>query len=194
MARDRATAVVGMRMGSAGLLAAAVVAIFLLGGPSTSPASASCPHAGAHPHDVSLAKLRMAVTCIVNNERIRHHRHSLTPNRQLRRAAQKHTNLMLRKDCFKHACPGEVGLNRRVRRSGYTRGQKAWHFAEDLGYDNTPRQMVKLLLHSAFNRRNLFNRAFRDVGVGVGWGTPKAGLDDRKFETYTLVFGWRRHR
>src|SRR5436190_19058446 len=97
MARDSATEVGRTRMGGVAVLAAAgAVVLFLLLGPGVAPASASCPHAGAHPHDVSLATLRMAVTCIVNNARIRHHRHGLTPTRRLRRAAQQHATGMPR--------------------------------------------------------------------------------------------------
>jgi uncharacterized protein YkwD len=98
---------------------------------------------------------------------------------------------MLAQDCFRHRCPGEPGLNHRVKKSGYTKGWDAFAFAENLGYDNTPRQMVRRWLHSRFNRRNLLDPDFRDIGVGVGWGTPIASLDDSKFETYTIVFGWR---
>src|SRR4051794_9173262 len=37
--------------------------------PGLTSASAACPHADARPHDTSLAKMRKAVTCLVNNQR-----------------------------------------------------------------------------------------------------------------------------
>jgi uncharacterized protein YkwD len=117
---------------------------------------------------------------------------ALAPNGRLRLAARSHTKRMLRHDCLEHKCPGEVGLNRRVKRTGYFASAHHWGFAEDLGFDRTPRHMVKRWLNDRFNRRNLLNRDFRDLGVGVGWGAPVSGANDRNFATYTLVFGWRR--
>jgi uncharacterized protein YkwD len=174
------------------LAASAGVYAALALGPVVSQASARCAHAGAHPHQVSLAKIRKATICVINKERASRGRHVLDSNARLQLAAERHTKRMLATDCLRHRCPGEPGLNRRVRRTGYTKGQKAWRFAEDLGYDNTPAQMVKAWLHSSFNRRILLNRHWRDVGVGVGWGAAAEGADDSRFATYTAVFGWRR--
>ena len=173
----------------AGTLAAGIA---LAAGPGIETAAASCPHARAHPHEVSLGKLREAITCLINHERSQHERHRLDPNRKLERAAQRHDDTMLEQDCFKHQCIDEPNLNHRVRQTGYTKGENAWAFAEDLGYDNTPREMIKRWLNTKFDRHNLLDRDFRDVGVGVGWGVPKATLDDSKFATYTIVSGWRR--
>jgi len=170
-----------------------VLACFALAArPGIVPASASCAHAGAHPRQVSLAKLRNAMTCLLNRERGSRGLHRLDSNGRLERAAQHHTDAMLAKDCFSHRCAGEPGLGRRVRRTGYTHGYRRFRFAEDIGYDNTARQMVKRWLRSSFNRHNILKRRFRDVGVGVGWGTPKASLPDSKLETFTVVFGWRK--
>jgi len=160
--------------------------------PGVAPASAACRHALAHPHRVPLPKIRRAITCLVNKERKQRGRHVLKPNRRLERAAQHHDDAMLAQDCFRHRCKGEPGFSRRVRKSGYTRGERAYGFAEDLGYENTPRQMIGRWLHSPINRHRMLNGAFRDIGVGVGWGAPVAGRDDGRFATYTVVFGWRR--
>ena len=196
MARDSATPAGRGLDGRTALIAlvAATVAVFLTLAlqPGLVPATASCRHAGARAHQVSLAKVRKAITCLVNHQRSKRDRRRLEPNARLELAADRHTRTMLAKDCLRHRCPGEPGLNKRVRRTGYTDGQEAWRFAENLGYDNTPRQMVRRWLHSNFNRRNMLNPDFRDVGVGVRWGTPNPNLDDSKFATYTLVFGWRR--
>jgi uncharacterized protein YkwD len=161
--------------------------------PRLAPAAASCPHAGAHPHQASLAKLRQAIICLVNHQRSKRDRHLLERNKRLKLAAQRHNDTMLAQDCFRHRCADEPGLNHRVRKTGYIEGRKRFGFAEDLGYDNTPRQMVRRWLHTGgFNRRSMLNPDFRDLGVGVGWGTPVADLDDSKFATYTIVFGWRK--
>ena len=162
--------------------------------PGIAPAIAACRHASAQPHQVTLPKIRRAITCLINNKRSRRDRHLLEPNERLELAAKRHTTTMLAKDCFRHRCKGEPGLSRRVKRTGYTKGQRSWRFAEDLGYENTPRQMIRRWMHSSFNRRNLLNGDFRDIGVGVGWGAPVADRDDTRFTTYTIVFGWRKPR
>jgi uncharacterized protein YkwD len=160
--------------------------------PGVAPAAAACRHTKAHPHEVELGKVRKAVTCLINRKRAKRDRPELDPSRRLRLAARSHTKTMLAKDCFRHRCNGERSLPRRIKRSGYTKRQRAWRFAENLGYENTPRQMVARWMHSIYNRRNLLNGDFRDIGVGVRWGAPVEGRDDSKFATYTIVFGWRR--
>jgi uncharacterized protein YkwD len=168
------------------------VSLALSLGPGVAPASAACPHARAHPHDVALPKIRKAITCLVNRRREKRDRRVLEPNDRLELAARRHTRTMLDEDCLRHRCPGEPGLNRRVRRSRYTEGQSSWGFAEIIGFENTPSQMIGRWMNTRFNRRTLLNGDFRDLGVGVGWGAPLAGQDDDEFATYTIVFGWRR--
>jgi len=173
---------------------AGLASVALAVGPGVASASAACPHADAQAHEISLPKLRKTVTCLINRERTKRDRAALRPNAKLTTAAQGHNDVMLAKDCFRHRCPGEPGLGHRIRRSGYLKGQRAWRFAEDLGFDKTPRQMVKRWLHSHFNRRNMLDAGFQDIGVGVGWGAPKVGVDDTEFATYTVVFALRRPR
>jgi uncharacterized protein YkwD len=184
----------GGRIGAGTALVALTLGVSLLLAAQSGMATAlaSCPHATAHPHTVSLAKLRNAMTCLVNQKRAKHGRQELKPNDRLQRAATRHTKVMLEKDCFEHRCPGEPTLSTRVKQSGYIKGAKAWRFAEDLGVDHSPRQMIRRLMHSHFNRSNILNRDFRDIGIGVGWGSARAGQKDWRFETFTLVFGWRR--
>jgi uncharacterized protein YkwD len=171
--------------------ATAGVSLALAVGPGIAPATAACPHAQANPHQVGLYKIRKAITCLVNLRRSKRDRPRLDRNDRLKLAARHHTKTMLAEDCFRHRCEGERGLNRRVKKTGYTKGRRSWRIAENLGYENTPRQMIGRWMHSRFNRHNVLNRDFRDIGVGVGWGAPVAGRDDTEFATYTIVFGWR---
>ena len=172
--------------------ATAGVSLALALRPGIAPATAACPHALAHPHQVALPKIRKAITCLINHKRSKRDRHLLAPNDRLELAGRRHTRTMLAEDCFRHRCEGERGLNRRVKKAGYTKDQRSWEFAEILGFENTPRQMIGRWMHSRFNRRIVLNRDFRDIGVGVGWGAPVADRDDSEFATYTIVFGWRR--
>ncbi len=183
----------GRRVAAIALAAGAAAALLALG-PGVAPAWAACPHAGAKAHEIPLSKLRKAVVCLVNRERSKRDRSRLDRNGKLEDAAQDHTDVMLAKDCFLHKCPGEPGLGHRIKRSGYTKGRRSWRFAEDLGYEKTPRQMVEVWLESSFNRRNMLDAGFRDLGVGAGWGAPKRSVDDTDFATYTIVFALRRPR
>src|SRR3954447_20669432 len=108
MARD-VTTPAGRRETAIAAVVAAALAIYLALalGPAAAPAGAACAHAGAHAHDVTLPKLRKAITCVINHERARRGRASLAPNTRLKLAAQSHTNRMLATDCLRHKCPGE---------------------------------------------------------------------------------------
>jgi uncharacterized protein YkwD len=189
-----ARASAGRRFGLGAALALLTLAasVVLAAAPGTSAALASCPHANAHPHKTSLANLRKAMKCLVNQKRAKHGRGKLKDNDHLASAARRHTKVMLRKDCFKHRCPGEAGLRKRIKQSGYTKGANAYFFAEDLGFDRTPKRMIQRLMNSHYNRHNILNGDFKDIGVGAGWGTPRKGRDDSKYATYTIVFAWRR--
>ena len=197
MAREVTTPARGNPRRSGGVLALLAVlaagAVLTLG-PGAATAGAACPHANSRPHDTSLRKLRAAMVCLINNQRHKRDRHELSPDRHLRRAAQRHTDVMLAKDCLKHRCPNEPSLARRVNRSGYLNGARNASFAEVLGYESTPREMVNRLLRRKASRRRMLDGSFRDVGVGAGRGTPVEGLGDGKFVTYTLIFAWRRPR
>jgi uncharacterized protein YkwD len=190
----------GARTGTAGrgfvvlaaLLALTFGALLALAAQPAVASAGPCPQANARPHTVSLTKIRNAMTCLVNNKRAKHGRRSLKGNQRLELVAGRHTKAMLAESCLRHRCPGEATLSKRVQQSGYTKGRKFWRFAEDLGFESTPRQMLRRLLHSRANRRHLMAADFRDIGVGVGWGTPRANHNDRRFATYTLIFAWRR--
>jgi uncharacterized protein YkwD len=193
MARAR-TAPAGRRIGAGALLAGVTLmtSLALAAGPGATAALAGCPHATDRPHQTSLAKLGKAMRCLVNNKRAKHGLRRLKDNDRLQTAARKHTNTMLRKDCFEHRCAGEPSLGKRVKRTGYTKGANAYFYAEDLGYHKSPKRTIRKLMRDRFNRRNILNRDWEDIGVAAGWGTPVARKPDRRFMTFTIVFAWRR--
>ena len=164
-------------------------------GPGIAPAAAACPHALAHPHQVPLPKIRKAITCLVNKERSKRDRPELKPNRRLQLAAQRHNDTMLAQDCFRHRCKGEPGISGRVKKTGYTKGQRAYRFAEDLGYENTPRQMIGALAALAHQppqnaQCGLSRRRRRGrLGSPGGWSRrqPVRDLHDRLRLAQTLI-------
>jgi uncharacterized protein YkwD len=184
----------GTRAGAGALLVLLTVGIstVLAASPGTTMATAACPHADSKAHKTSLSNLRDALRCLVNHKREKHGLRSLKDNGRLARAAKRHTKAMLRQDCFKHRCEDEPGLPKRIKQSGYTNGARAFQFAEDLGFDRTPRRLIKRLMNSSYNRRQILGKDWRDIGVGVDWGAPRAGRNDRNYATYTILFAWRR--
>jgi len=183
---------VGRRAGAAIALAPLTLVISLaLGASPGTTAAVACAHATDRSHQTSLAKLGKAMQCLVNNKRGKHQLHPLKSNDRLATAARRHTKVMLDKDCFEHRCPGEPPLGKRIKQTGYTKGAKNYRWAESLGYHKSPKRTIRKLMQTGFNRRNILGRRWRDIGVGAGWGAPVEGANDKKLETFTIVFAWR---
>jgi uncharacterized protein YkwD len=183
----------GRRLGAGVALVVSTLAISLaLGALPGTTAAFACAHATDRPHQTSLAKLGKAMRCLVNNKRAKHNLRPLKDNARLSTAARSHTEVMLKKDCFEHRCPGEPALGKRIRRTGYTKGAKKYFYAESLGYHKSPKRAIRKLLQTSYNKKNILGRDWRDIGVGAGWGAPLKGADDSKFETFTIVFAWRK--
>jgi uncharacterized protein YkwD len=192
----RAVAVpAGRRAGACVALALLTLAVFVaLGATNGTTAAFACAHATDGPHQTTLAKLNRAMQCLVNNKRAKHDLRPLKQNSKLATAARSHTKVMLKKDCFEHKCPGEAPFGKRVKRTGYTKGAKRYFYAESLGYHRSPKRTIRKLMQSGYNRRNILGDRWRDIGVGAGWGAPVKGVDDKKFETFTIVFAWRKSK
>lgn len=187
------TAPVGRRVGGFAAVVLLALAISLvLGAVPGTTAALACPHANARPHQTSLAKLGTAMRCLVNNKRAKHGLHRLKQNDHLNTAARRHTKVMLKKDCFEHQCPGEPPLGKRVKATGYTKGAKRYFWAESLGYGHSPKKVLGKLLQTRFNRHNILGHDWKDIGVGAGWGAPRKSANDKKFETFTILFAWRK--
>jgi uncharacterized protein YkwD len=180
--------------GGSALVAALMLMAYLVlaAGPGATAALAGCPHATDRPHQTSLGKISKAMRCLINNKRAKRGRGRLKQSDRLQTAARGHTRTMLKKDCFEHRCSGEPPLGKRVKSTGYTKGAKAYFYAEDLGYHKSAKRTVRKLMRSRYNRRNILNRDWKDIGVGAGWGAPVKSRPDRKFMTFTIVFAWRR--
>jgi uncharacterized protein YkwD len=196
MARDMQT---GEALGFAALaavlaiVAATLAATFaLLAGPNVESASAAtCANAEAPAQELERKALRKALICLINKQRESRDLVKLHKNRQLKRAAQRHTNTMVKTDCLLHQCPGEASLEQRIRRTGYLDGARQWAYAENTGCAVTAKAMVGRWLDSDFHHGNLLRRKFRDIGVGVS-DQPVASECKADHATFTAVFGRRK--
>ncbi len=98
--------------------------------------------------------------------------------------------------CFDHVCPGESGIISRLTQAGYLlQGLLSWSYGEDIHWGpghayGTPAATVRGWMRSPAHRANILNGNFRDIGVGIAWGTPSNGHGDGGI--YTADFGYRR--
>lgn len=193
MARDFARHRLGFLAAIAALFAATVAVTFaVLAGPRVEAASAaSCTNAESPAQELERKALRKALICLINKQReardlVRYHK-----NRQLKRAAQRHTNTMVKTDCLLHQCPGEADIETRIRRSGYLDGARRWAYAENTGCAITAKAMIGRWMDSDYHRGNILRRKFRDIGVGVS-DQPVASECKADHATFTAVFAWRK--
>jgi uncharacterized protein YkwD len=140
---------------------------------------------------------RAAIRCFMNRERKQRGLATLHKDKRLQRASQKHTEIMVRKGCFSHQCPGEGSLTARLLRVDYLIGALLrWACAENIAYGEerygTPKAIVKGWMHSPGHKANILNPSFRDVGIGFVAGIPGARRVDGG--TYTTDFGLRLRR
>jgi uncharacterized protein YkwD len=178
---------------AAALVAATLAACFaLLAGPTVEAATAgTCANAEEPAQELERKALRKALTCLINKQRQARDLVKLHKNRQLKHAAQRHTNTMVKTDCLLHECPGEAGIEQRIRRSGYLDGADRWAYAENTGCAVTAKAMVGRWMDSDFHRGNVLRHKFRDIGVGVS-NLPVSSECKADHATFTAVFAWRK--
>lgn len=178
-----------VRIGLAGLLVA--FALVLLPGQA---GAAQCKGGDASPAKLGDKRAAKAVLCLINKQRSRHHLKPLRRQHEQAKAARGHNDLMVRRRCFSHECPGEPDLVGRLTKTGYLPCGCSWGVGENIawgaGRKGSPRRIVNAWMHSPPHRANILRGSFQHAGVGVRWGSPtKRGSNAG---TYTLDFGYRR--
>jgi uncharacterized protein YkwD len=129
-----------------------------------------------------------------NRVRIRNDRPRLCIQQQLLRAARKHSADMMVNNYFSHRSRNGSTLSQRVKREGYTsRGMSVYRIGENIGWGSgslgSPRKIHRAWMRSDGHRKNIMNRGFRQVGIGVIRGKYKSHDNARM---YTVDFGYRR--
>jgi uncharacterized protein YkwD len=180
-------------MGPALAVVALVAWLALAGAPGSAPAAAqqvSCELGDRPAAELTVSDLRKSVVCLINRARSHRDVAALSRSKRLREAAQKHTRVIVETNCFAHQCPGEPGLESRIREAGYMIGARHWGFAESTGCAESALAMVENWLDIRFHRQNLLGSRFRDIGIGAARGGPPDRCRDG-FASFTAVFGWR---
>ena len=146
--------------------------------PSEQPADA-----GACPTTIS----DDAVRCEINKIRATHGLAPIRTTTELRVAAQRHSEDMVRRRYFAHVSPSGQNVSERVRQSGYRFRRVGENIGWGTGSAATPAAIVQAWMHSPPHRRIILTPGFREAGVGIAEGAPQGG--DGK--TYVLDVGSR---
>jgi len=178
------------------LIPAALLACLALAVPASASAGASCADAALMPDSTNIVQVKAATLCLLNGERTSRGLAPLSSNGQLGKAAQHFSANMVRQRFFDHVSPSGSTLASRVRGgTRYLRGPvRRWALGENIGWGSgelaTPAQIVDAWMHSAGHRRNILNRRFNHIGIGVVTGAPD-GVQGMPAATYTTDFGQR---
>ncbi len=171
------------------VLAAVALAVLVPAPASADGGGFACVHHGdKRPKHLRTKQARNAVICLINKQRRDNGRGGLDWDSRLNESARKHSKRMADRGCFAHQCPGESGLESRLRAVGYLHGGlNRWAYSENIAYGTggraTPRETVKRWMRSSGHRANILSRTYEDVGAGF------AAKGNTGF--YTADFGMR---
>ncbi len=151
-------------------------------------ADAACANADANPNDVSIATSERATLCLLNQIRRSKGLRGFRENNRLSLASRRHSNAMADHNFFAHG--NFVG---RIRSANYLRGARSWRLGENIAWGSgvlgSPEEIVDAWMHSPGHRANILSRGFREIGVGIAYGTPSGSYGDGG--TYVTDFGTR---
>jgi uncharacterized protein YkwD len=166
-------------------LAALVAAIAALAVPAVASA---CEGADNEPSASSIDSAERTTFCLINRERTTRGIRPLRRNARLDLASRRHARSMAARNFFEHG--NFVG---RIRSARYFQGARAWRVGENIawgsGYLSSPAEIVDAWMHSPGHRRNILQRGFKEIGVGIALGTPNRSYEDGA--TYATDFGTR---
>ena len=105
------------------------------------------------------------------------------PNPELDQAAQRHAEDMLARHYFAHESPEGETVRERARAAGYDWRAIGENIAEgQLSVD----EVMDTWMHSPPHRRNILDRDFKELGVGLALGKSGGGWQVEWVQT----FGW----
>jgi uncharacterized protein YkwD len=163
-------------------VALAVIASLMASAPSAlaGDSAAACPDAHVAITQAPPAQMRLAVLCLINEQRTADGLPKLTPSDKLDRAAQGWTDSMVDSDEFTH---GSAFMDR-ISAAGFD-----WTIVGEniaTGYE-TPASVVRAWMRSPGHCANILDPAYREVGTGVsGRRIPRASTE---VGTWTQDFG-----
>lgn len=155
-----------------------------------------CRNTALRPGKDNLDRVNRAVLCLLNRERTKRGRKKLRSHRTLSGVAERYADQMVREQFFDHVTPDGVTMLSRIKGTSYLAGDLArWSVGENLAWGTgslgTPKRIVRSWMASPGHRRNILDRSYREIGLGVVLGTPR---DPGAGATYVNEFGRRIRR
>ncbi|HWH13024.1 MAG TPA: CAP domain-containing protein [Solirubrobacteraceae bacterium] len=185
-ARQAAASAAQSAAAAAGQSAAAVGA-----GVTTTARSGACGGVNVVPNASNVAAIGAATLCLINQLRQAAGLVALTENADLGAAAAAHSAAMVAEDYFDHVGPDGVGVEQRIRATGYVPHGPGGAIGENIAAatrsDATPAATVAAWMRSAGHRANILNPDFTVTGLGVTGAVPRL-LGRRSGGTYTEDF------
>ena len=174
------------------LLAVSAAATTLNVSSAAAAQSARCPNSLDAPSAATTDTATAAVICLINAERTSRGMHALRRDGDLRQAADRHSSDMVQRTYFSHVTPGGADLGDRIRSAGYG-GHNGWKAGEALGWGTgaqaTPAALIDEWLASPPHRHILLDPSYRELGVGVAPGAPRAASSGLPGATYAVDVG-----
>jgi uncharacterized protein YkwD len=147
----------------------------------------------ALPRQAPTRWLARATICLINQRRAARGMRRLRLNDRLSKAAVWHSHDMVHRKYFAHVSQSGSDIVHRLRKSRYIKGGFSWMVGENLawgsGTSGAPREIVAAWMKSPAHRRNMLNRRYREIGIGVLAGGPQR--TELPAATYTTTFGYR---
>ena len=177
-----------------GILIPAIAAVIALIAPAG--AQAFCEGEGASPSELTMEEARAAIVCLVNEQRDAAGVRQVHADGRLERAAQRHSGAMDTANFFSHNSPNGASPLTRIRSTGYLAGASAWGVGENLRWGNgglgSPRVAVNSWMQSSAHRSTMLSGRYRQIGIGVAFGSPYGGGGGGDTAIYTANFGYRK--
>jgi uncharacterized protein YkwD len=178
------------------LLAAALATLAVFGATTTTGEAfaAACDQRNTEANKLSQRTSARTTLCLLNTERRAKGLSPLRLSHSLSQAASGHSHDMVTQHYFEHSAPGGPSLLKRIRESGYLKSSRRWQVGENIAWGVPGRSsaaaIVRAWMHSPPHRKEILTPSYREVGIGVAAGVPKA--DAAEGSTYTADFGVRR--
>ncbi|HEV7786172.1 MAG TPA: CAP domain-containing protein [Thermoanaerobaculia bacterium] len=128
-----------------------------------------------------LRQVRTAMLAAVNAERKRAGSPPLTANARLDQAAQRHAADMLARNYFAHESPEGHTVRERAKDAGYDWRAIGENIAEG---QTSVAEVMTTWMHSPGHRRNILDRDFKEMGVGLAFGRSGGGYKVEWVQTF----------
>ena len=153
----------------------------------------NCTDADIQPTANNLAHVSDVIFCLMNAMRADNGLPALTEQSQLAQASVEHSQDMVDNTYFAHDSPDGRDVVARLRAVAYIPADGDWVVGENLAWGSgalsTPHSLVNAWMNSPPHRENLLATDYKEVGLGVVYGTPDQSAPDGI--TVTTDFGTR---